>query len=136
MLNSYNIYLNMQKLMNMGHSHPNIAFLYAFVGYGFLAFQQILTKYATVSLSSFQLLSIRSFLLIWFSLWVVQSVKCSPYVPSSQCSLRINCSFWTYIASNCGCCHRLNFDIFLCDKNTDQHSDHNFQHGSHLYLLC
>jgi hypothetical protein len=43
----------MEKLITLGHSHPNVAFLYAIASNSFLAVTQILAKYAMGTLSSF-----------------------------------------------------------------------------------
>jgi hypothetical protein len=74
----------MHKLVSIGESHPNIAFLYALIGNSFLAVMQITTKYATAHLSTFQLLSIRSFCLVSIYLWILRSVNQSPYLSSGS----------------------------------------------------
>ena len=125
----------MQVLINTGNSHPNIAYVYALVGNTFLAIMQIFTKYATAILSSFQLLSIRSFFLIWFGLWVIRSVNRSPYVPSSQCIIPHTHSLQSNFAQNHGGRLCLDIDVFLFDKNTGEHSDHYLQYWAYIHLL-
>jgi hypothetical protein len=71
---------NMQGLLHAGETHPNIAYLYALIGNTGIAVQQILFKYAMRTFTSFQIIVIRSVLLIMVNLVVLRSVGQSPYM--------------------------------------------------------
>ena len=72
----------MQILVDLGQSHPNIAYLYALVANTFLAVMQILFKMTGHWLSSFQIVVFRSVALLLFNFNVLNGVKESPYVKS------------------------------------------------------
>ena len=74
----------MQNLIKIGEAHPNIAFLYALLGNSFLALLQSLFKYGAQTFTTFQLISIRSMLLIVVNLIVIRSINNSPYIESPQ----------------------------------------------------
>jgi hypothetical protein len=76
--------INMQSLLKAGETHPNIAYIYSLIGNTGLAIQQILFKYAMRTLSSFQIIAIRSVFLILINFLVLQSVCQSPYLAGSS----------------------------------------------------
>ena len=70
----------MQRFISIGESHPNIAYLYALVGNTAMGVMQVLFKLATQSLSSFEVVTLRSICLIIFNCFVLRNVQQSPYI--------------------------------------------------------
>ena len=71
----------MDKLVSIGDTHPNVAYLYALGGNTTLALMQIFIKYASSTLTSFQIIIIRSVCLLLFNLaWILPSISQNPYI--------------------------------------------------------
>jgi hypothetical protein len=79
----------MERLLSITGLYPIAPYLYALVGNVFMSFMQIFTKQLTLTLSSFQVLLLRSFFLLLFNALVLSRVGCSPYIPSPDGTPRL-----------------------------------------------
>ena len=76
----------MHHLHEIGKSHPNVAYLYTILGNVCMASIQILVKQVSHTLTTFQIIIIRSICLICFNLYTLKSNELSPYVKDPESS--------------------------------------------------
>ena len=88
----------MHYMISLGKSHPNIAYLYSICGYIFITITQILFKYITPTLTVFQVIVLRSVMLIFINLSVLKSVDQSPYIKDSGSTYYANSDFRMVLA--------------------------------------
>jgi hypothetical protein len=67
-------------LMSLNAIYPNIAYLYAALGYCFQAFLQIAFKYVTRVVPPFQALFLRGFCLFLLNTFIMRQAKETPYI--------------------------------------------------------
>ena len=77
----------MNRLISIGETHPNIAYLYALGGNTTLALMQIFIKYASSTLTSFQIIIVRSVVLLIFNiLYILPVINKDPYISHPSCT--------------------------------------------------
>lgn len=72
-----------EYLRDLSNHYPNIAYVYASIGYCSLAFLQIVFKYVCRTVSPFQALFMRAFCLFLLNTYILRQAGESPYIRNS-----------------------------------------------------
>ena len=114
---------------------PQSPYFYAILGKCSIGVMQTLVKCVSHTLSSFQILLVRSICIVLISWYLVRRAKISPYVHSKQCIYVPICSNHAGAAQNSFYEFGINSDVPELKIPTCQHSNHTLQSLSYLHLL-